>query len=112
MNRAFARADKKLKTEKNDALKRAAQPVSDTAERLAVSSISRIGPVWSQMRIGVTQKIVYVAPATRTKTRQRRRKFGTRLIEEAMIPALHQNRERVVRELDEVLRTVGRDWER
>jgi hypothetical protein len=117
LNRAFARADKKLKTEKNDALKSAAEPVRQEAELLASVSISRIGIPWSRMRVGVTQRVVYVAPRERGVTsrgneRLRRRKFGTRLMEEAMQPALDNNRQQGVEKLDDMLRTVGREWER
>jgi hypothetical protein len=117
LNRAFARADKKLKTEKNDALKSAAEPVRQEAELLASVSISRIGIPWSRMRVGVTQRVVYVAPKQRGVTargnaRMRRPKFGTRLMDEAMQPALDNNRQQVVAKLDDMLRTVGREWER
>lgn len=117
LNRAFARADRKLKTEKNDALKQAAEPVRREAEELAVLEISRIGIPWSRMRIGVTQRVVYVAPAQRGvkgrgNARRRRPNLAPRLMNEAMRPALDHNRRQVVEKLDDMLRTVGREWER
>jgi DNA-directed RNA polymerase subunit L len=117
LNRAFARADKRLKREKNDALKDAAEPVRQDAETLAAANISRIGIPWSQMRIGVTQRVVYVAPKQRGVTsrgnaRMRRPKFGTRLMDEAMQPALDADHQKVVDNLEDVLRTVSREWER
>lgn len=114
LNRAFARADRTLKQEKDDTLRAAAEPVRADAERLAVQQISRIGMEWSRMRVGVTQRAVYVAPATRsTRVRSRKRpKFGTRLMEEAMVPALDRNRGQVVEKIDGLLRDVGRTWER
>lgn len=117
LNRAFARADRRLRLEKNDALKDAAEPVRQEAEALAVSNIRRIGIPWSRMRIGVTQRVVYVAPKQRGVTsrgnaRMRRPNLAKRLMDEAMQPALDSNRAQVVEKLDDVLRTVGREWER
>lgn len=117
LNRAFARADKTLKREKNDALKDAAEPVRREAEALAVSNISRIGVPWSRMRVGVTQKVVYVAPkerGVRSRGDQRRRRpnLAGRLMDDAMQPALDHNHQKVVENLDHVLATVGRAWER
>ena len=114
LNRAFVRADRTLKREKNDALKRAADPVRLDAERLAASEIPRIGVPWSRMRVGVTQRLVYVAPrerGVRGGSRSRPNLAG-KLLNEAMTPALARNRERVVRELEQMLDKVGKDWER
>jgi hypothetical protein len=117
LNRAFARADKTLKREKNDALRRAAEPVRLDAESLAVANIRNIGIPWSRMRVGVTQKVVYVAPRergvrSRGNARRRRPNLAGLLMGEAMEPALEHNRERVMESLDDMLATVGRAWER
>lgn len=114
LNRAFARADKTLKTEKDDALKKAAEPVRADAERLAVAHIRKVGLNWSRMRVGTTQRVVYVAPRARS-TRQvnrKRPKFGTKLMAEAMEPALEQNRANVIREMERFMDEIGRDWAR
>jgi hypothetical protein len=114
LNRAFARADRKLRLEKNDALKRAAEPVRADAEAMAVAGISRIGVPWSRMRVGVTMQVVYVAPkqrASRANGRLRRPKLAPLLMDRAMQPALDRNRDEVVRRVDALLDTVGREWD-
>lgn len=115
LNRAFARADRTLRKEKNDALKRAAEPVRADAQALAAANISRLGLEWSRMRVGVTTRVVYVAPAKRAVSRggpSARPNLAPLLMDEAMLPGLERNRETVVRELDHMLASVGRAWER
>lgn len=113
LNRAFARADRVLNAELKDGLRDAADPVRADAEALAVSGIPRIGLPWSRMRVGVTQKLVYVAPKERGRKRGRRRpNLAGLLTERAMVPALEQNTAEVERRVGRVLDTVGREWER
>lgn len=114
LNRAFARADRKLRLEKNDALRRAAEPVRDEAEQLAATEISRIGIPWSRMRVGVTTKVVYVAPRERGQKRGSRKRpnLAGLLMGRAMQPALDRNREHVIDRIDDLLADVGREWER
>lgn len=117
LNRAFARADKKLKKELTGALRDAAQPVRLAAERLAVTEIRNVneGDPWATMRVGVTPQVVYVAPkhkGARGRGGKRRPNLAGLLMERAMAPALAQNREEVVHRVDGLLGSVGRDWER
>ena len=115
LNRAFARADRKLRLEKNDALRDAAEPVRRDAEDLAFGGITRIGVPWSRMRVGVTMKVVYVAPRQRGhrgRRSGRRPNLAPLLMDRAMQPALDQNRDQVVRRVDQLLVEVGREWER
>ena len=116
LNRAFARADRTVRLEKNKRLRRAAEPVRADAESLAVGRITRIGPQWSRMRVGVTTKVVYVAPKERGTARPAPQEGGAeagdRLMDEAMVPALNQNREGVVDELEDLLAEMERDWAR
>ena len=116
LNRAFAQADKTLKREKNHALRRVAEPVADDAELLARLRIRNIGVEWSRMRVGVTQRAVYVAPKqrgvrSRAGQRFRRPNLAGLLMDEAMEPALDANARQVERELDGVLREMERAWE-
>lgn len=115
--RAFARADKTLNRELRDALREAADPVRADAESLASSEIRNIGERWSRMRVGVTTRAVYVAPrergvGTRANAPRRRPNLAGLLMDEAMQPALDANQDGVVRQVEHVLDTVGRDWER
>lgn len=112
LNRAFARADRTVRNDKNKKLREAAEPVRRGAEVLAEGRITNIGEVWPRMRVGVTQSSVYVAPRTRNRGGPKRPRFGTRLVEDAMIPSLNSNREQAVRRLDELLAEMERDWAR
>lgn len=117
LTRAFAAADKTLQRELRGRLRAAAEPVRADAEASAVREIRNLreGDSWSRMRVGVTQRLVYVAPRERGSrgfSRKRRPRFGDLLMGRAMEPALQRNRDEVVREVDELLGSVGRDWER
>ena len=115
LNRAFARADRTLRLEKTKALRDSAESVRVDAEGLAHAEIPNMTPTWSRMRVGVTTKVVYVAPRERGQRRgnpRSRPKFGTKLLNEAMVPALHRNREQVVRDLEQALGEMERAWAR
>lgn len=119
LQRAFKIAEKELKVELRVELLRVAKPVRVAAEQLAVAKITNIdknpgGPRWEQMRTGVTQKLVYVAPKQRGQKKgpRKRPRFGTFLMEKAMAPALEQNRMLVVQGMERLIDNVGRKWER
>lgn len=119
LERAFRRADRALAGDLKDALQEAAAPVRRDAQALASSEISRVKPgdPWAGMRIGIGRSIVYVAPAergvkSRGDERKRRPKFGTKLMDEAMEPALERNRTVVETRLDRMLDEVANVWER
>lgn len=113
LNRAFARADQVLHRDLTGGLREAAEPVRADAESLALSSIPRIGLPWSRMRVGVTRRVVYVAPQRRGRKRGRRRpNLAGLLMGRAMSPALERNRGEVESRVGRVLDTVGREWER
>jgi hypothetical protein len=65
LQRAFKAADVSVQRELRKALRLAAEPVRADAERLAVAGIPRIGTPWSRMRVGVTNREVYLAPKER-----------------------------------------------
>ena len=113
LQRAFAVADKETSREFRDALKDAAEPVREDAERFARGRISHIGSSWSRMRIGVTRRAVYVAPRNKgTRDRAMRRKnLADLLLSKAMEPALEQNIRHVENEVEQALTKVGRKWE-
>lgn len=87
---------------------------------------------WTQMRVGVTTRLVYVAPqqrGSRAAVTHRVSLFGGRvklgknlgphrpnlatlLMERAMSPALDANIGRVEREFGDMLDKVGADWSR
>lgn len=113
--RAFAAADKTVRDDLKDALEEAAAPVRQAAQSKAFALGS--GSDWSRMRIGAYTSVVYVAPVERGvkgrgNQRKRRPKFGTRLMDRAMEPALAENIGAVERRLDNLLDDVANVWER
>lgn len=115
LQRLFARAGDEARRELRSELRLVAEPVRGDAEALAASSIRRIGIKWSRMRIGVTQKLVYVAPRQRgVKGRgvdkRRRPAFATLLQERAMEPVLRRNEPRIVADLEGVFERLAEKW--
>jgi hypothetical protein len=115
LQRAFKAADKTLQKDLRSGLRAAAEPVRASAETLAVEKITRIGVPWSRMRVGVTQREVYVAPRQRGQKgkdqRLRRPNLFDLLMGRALEPALDQNIDKVEAALEGVLGSVGRSWE-
>jgi hypothetical protein len=116
LQRAFKAADKTLQKDLRSGLRAAAEPVRASAESLAVEKIARIGVPWSRMRVGVTQRDVYVAPKQRGQKgrdqRLRRPNLFDLLMGRALQPALDQNIAKVERQLERLLDAVGSSWER
>jgi hypothetical protein len=116
LQRAFALADKTAQKELRTALRDVAEPVRADAEQLARSRITRIGEPWSQMRVGVTQSLVYIAPKQKGKRSRanralRRPNLFDLLMGRAMEPALERNEAKIEQGIGHVLDTVGRRWE-
>ena len=113
LNKAFALLDKNTAREIRAGLRTAAEPVRSGAELRAASEITNIGPTWSRMKVGVTTRVVYVAPRARgTRIRQRKRKnLAGLLMDRAMLPALEANVGRVENAAGRVLDDLGHQWE-
>jgi hypothetical protein len=110
LSRAFNAADKTLTKQLKVELRAAAEPVRADAEGLAVSGIRNIGVPWSRMRVGVTTKMVYVAPrqrGKRTLPQNRRPNLKPLLLRRSMEPALERNKPEVIRSMEHVLDDVG-----
>lgn len=116
LRRACVVAGNQMHRDMNEALKTSGEPVRQAAEVLAVSNISRIGIPWSRMRLGIKRDYVYVAPVERgDKSRRgsrRRPNIKTKLLDEAMAPALEQNSARVAKEFQDAVRDMGKAWAR
>lgn len=115
LQHAFKLADKTLERELRATLREVAEPVRADAERLAVAGIPTIGLAWSRMRVGVTRTSVYVAPrqrGVRGNASRKRPNLASLLLGRAMLPALERNEPQVAIEMDRMLATVGRAWER
>jgi hypothetical protein len=93
LQRAFAKIDKDLAKTVRAAIVEAGGPVRESAETLAETTITNIGPRWGRMRLGVTFDNAYIAPATRARRGSPRPAFGALLLRSAMLPALekHEN---------------------
>ena len=108
LNRAFARLGKDANKQMRGELKKVAEPVASDAHQLAASRIRNIGPKWSEMRVGVTQRLVYVVPKQRGRLSRRNPKLkrpnmAPLLMTRAMLPALHENEQRIVQRLENLL---------
>jgi hypothetical protein len=86
----------------------AAQPVADSAESLALANIRNMGPDWARMRVGVTTREVYVAPASRRRRGTARPNVGRLLFERAMLPALKKHEKELVGRVGHALDNLGR----
>ena len=117
LRRACRVAGTAMSRDMNEALRTAGEPVRQDAQTLAVQNISKVGIPWSRMRLGIARNSVYVAPVERgvkskTLAGRRRPRFKTKLLDEAMAPALVQNSDRVAREFRDAVRDMGKAWAR
>lgn len=110
LNRAFAKLSKDEARELKEELVRVGEPVRAAAERLAVADIRNLaeGDRWGRMRLGVTSRLVYVAPRARRRGGSPRKNLAPLLLERAMFPAVDQNEHRVRAGLKRMLDRVGR----
>lgn len=113
---ALAHADKQTRLGVRGELRQVAEPVQRGAEQLAQSTIRRIGPRWSKMRVGITRDLVYVAPRQRgVKNRRaqdprRRPNLAQLLMDRAMQPALDQHASEIEGRFENLLDTVANDF--
>lgn len=114
--RAFRVADKATARALRDEFRQVAEPIRADAEGLAAETIPRIGPRWSRMRVGVTTRVVYVAPRERAVRNyddpRARPKFADLMMGRAMEPALDRNRDRVEQAAERALDHIADIWER
>lgn len=120
IQRSLRELDRTLDRRLREELVEVAQPVRADAERLAVRDISGLAregralgaaPEWSEMRVGVTARLVYVVPKKHGLKRGDRKRpgFGATLLHEAMEPALHANRSRLLPKVEHMLDSVIHD---
>jgi hypothetical protein len=114
LSRAFKAADVATAKELRTTLRVVVEPVRASAESLAVQGIPKIGLRWSQMRIGITQTSVYLAPRQRGVRGgpKHRPNLAVLLLGRSMEPALINNQAQVIEGFDAMLGTVGAVWER
>jgi hypothetical protein len=87
-------------------LKQVGDPVAREAEQVAQSTIRNIGGPWSRMRVGLTSRLVYVAPAQRGGRGNSRPNLA-RLLGRAMEQALAVKEPEVIAKLERALDEIG-----
>lgn len=111
---ALAHADRQTRLGIRGGLRQVAEPVQRGAEQLAAANISRIGPRWSKMRVGITRDLVYVAPRQRGGGRgrdpRRRPNLARLLMDRAMQPALDAHASEIEARFENLLDTVADDF--
>lgn len=117
ITKAFAKADRSIKGEMQEAFKDVAEPIRLGAELRARSRITHIGPRWGLMRTGLTTTRVYVAPRERGRRSRLNRALGRPnlaglLMDRAMQPALDANEHLVAERFDDALARIERIWDR
>lgn len=114
--RAFARAGRDAKKRVRDELRHVADPVARTAEGYARSRIENIGEKWPLMRVGVTTRVVYVAPKQRgvrgRGSPRKRPNLAELLMARAMEPALTANAGEVERGVERALDRIADEFNR
>lgn len=102
--RSFDRMQGKLKSEVRQELVAVGEPARSAAQSLAIANVRNIGEDWSQMRLGITSALVYVAPRARSRRRgSRRPNLAVLLLERSMLPAVRKNEPAILAGLDRML---------
>lgn len=117
LQKTFKQAPKEVRLRFRGELRGIADPVRKTAESLAAARIRNLGEgqPWARFRLGITQKLVYVAPrqkGVRGRSRRQRKKFAGLLMGRAMEPALAQHAARVEHEFEQLLDRMVDGWNR
>ena len=117
LSKTFKNAPKDVRLAYRRELRTIAKPVQAAAESLAATKIHNLatGSPWAKFRIGITQRLVYVAPkqkGARGRSGKQRSNFAYLLSTRAMEPALEQNEARIRREFEQLLDRLTREWNR
>jgi predicted NAD-dependent protein-ADP-ribosyltransferase YbiA (DUF1768 family) len=110
LNRAFKKISGDLDKEMKKSLIKAAEPVKVRAEALALGRIRNMprSPRWADMRIGVTQKGVYMVPFARNRGGSGRSNLKSLLLDRSMDPALEEKQNEVVEGVGEMIDYLSR----
>ena len=121
LERAFKLYGRGLEKGLREVLEASAEVVRPDAQLLTRSALKppkEGGADWTQMRVGVTRRMGYVAPvergnrSRRPSSRARGAKFKARVLGRALEPALQNNKPRVEREFKDALVDLARMWSR
>lgn len=103
LQQALNRIDVRIRQRLQGRLAELAEPVRERAQELAGSEIRNIGDEWSEMKVGVGIREVYVAPARRRGRGSPRRNLAGLLMSRALRPAGEQERATVEAGLQQLL---------
>jgi hypothetical protein len=115
LNKTFKQAPRETRLALRREYRTIAQPVQRSAESLAASRIRNLaeGSPWAKFRLGITQKLVYMAPKQKgVRDRRQRKKFAGLLMARAMEPALAEHAQRIEREFEQLMDRLTGDWNR
>lgn len=104
---AFAKTGRDSRLGVRKEIRQIAEPIRSTAETNTAGAITRIGPRWPKMRIGVSRSLIYVAPRQRGVkvkggTRMSRPNLGNLLMEQ-MESALRQHEHQIEANVERAL---------
>jgi hypothetical protein len=110
--RALAHADRSSRLGVRRELRDIARPIANDAQQLALGTITGMAasPKWAGMRIGVTRKLVYVAPrqkGARGKGPRARPNLADLMMSRAMEPALERHRGELETNVERMLDRVA-----
>lgn len=103
LNRSLRKLERSAAKSVRDELKSAGEPVRREAESMALGHIRRMTVDWSQMKLGMTSKDVYIAPRRRRRRGTGRPNLAILLMERAMKPAAELHRQEVVQQLSRAM---------
>ncbi len=112
LHRALRNADRDTRLGVRKAEREVAEPVRVEAQELAAREISHIGKEWAAMKIGITQKLVYVAPKQRRRRGTPRPNLAGLLLTKAMEPALERHRAQIERSMEQALDLMANNFNR
>lgn len=105
LQRDFKKISRSLSKELRAELIKAADPVKDRAEALALSEIRNMprSPDWAGMRVGVTAKSVYMVPFRKRRRGTGRANLKGLLLDRAMDPALDEKQGEIVESVGQMI---------
>lgn len=117
LERAFKLYGAGMEKGLREAMEAASEPVRQDAQSLArVSLKTPVNVDWSLMRVGVTRRTAYVAPAQRGRRGRLRPNAGRPNMREKLLgpmeAALDANVRNVEEEFDDALKDLARMWSR
>ncbi len=114
VQRALRNAEKDTRLGIRKELREFAEPTRVTVESLAVSEIPNVGLAWTRMRVATTQRSIFVVPRARSTKQQNRKRphFSRLMMDRAMQPALDQHEPELVRDFNDMLERVARNFNR